>query len=534
MNFRRAPLLHPLLFALYPVVAFLGANVGHVVFASGLRAMVVCLLLAALIWASLRLVLRDGPRAAFLATVALVLLFSYGHVYSLLDGLALGVDLGRDRYLLPAFSLVFVGSALWIGRRQRNLALVSSVLNLFVSIALLLPVIQILLYPIRSGSVNPLSDGAGESGAGSAISALAVPPGETAPDIYYIVVDTYTRADALQAFLSYDNTPFLHQLEDLGFYVASCSSSNYSRTLMSVASSLNLGFLNSFAPQMVAQQTDPYRLDSFIQHSLLRRKLEEAGYRTIALESGFGPTEWKDADVYLTPRREMRVEWFGGLNETESYLLKGSLGVLVYRLFPRLPFETRLQLDYAYVEHRNRLLFALDELPKVAAMEGPKLVFVHLLAPHEPFVFKSDGGYVERRTPFTLNNDEETWAWEVYSSGYVGQLSYLNSRLLGVMSDILAASKSPPFIVLQGDHGIRRMQDHWARVAILNAYYFPGQAGKGLYPTISPVNSFRLLFDSRFGTHLGLLPDRTYQSSSGESYDFLVTDHLFGECAAPR
>jgi hypothetical protein len=531
---RRSLLLHPFLIALYPVAAFLGANVGHVVFASSLRALVVCLVLAGLIWASLRLVLRDGPRAAFLTTVALVLLFSYGHVYSLLDGLALGVDLGRHRYLLPAFGLVFAGCAVWIWQRQRNLALISSVLNVFTAIAILLPVLQILLYPILSGRVTPLPEAAWADGAGSAVSELAVAPGESPPDIYYIVVDTYTRADALRTFLSYDNGTFIRQLEDLGFYVASCSSSNYSRTLMSVASSLNLGYLDSFAAQIVEEQTDPYRLDTFIQHSLLRRELEAAGYRTIALASGFGPTEWKDSDVYLSPRREMRVELFGGLNETESYLLKGSVGILVYRLFPRLPFETRLQLDYAYVEHRNRLLFTLDELPLVAALDGPKFVFVHLLAPHEPFVFRPDGGYVERHTPFTLNNDSETRDWEVYSSGYVGQLAYLNTRLVGVMSEILAASETPPIIVLQGDHGIRRMQDPWARVAILNAYYFPGQVGEGLYPTISPVNTFRLMLDNLFGTQLGLLPDRTYQSFAGDTYDFMVTDHLPGECAPPR
>lgn len=534
MESRRSLLLHPFLIALYPVAAFLGANVGHIVFASSLRALVVCLVLAGLIWASLRLVLRDGPRAAFLTTVALVLLFSYGHVYTMLDGLDLGIDLGRDRYLLPAFGLVLVGSALWIWRRQRNLALVTSVINLFAVIALVLPVLQILLYPIRSGRLSPLPGGGEGNGAGSSTFELALPAGETAPDIYYIVADTYTRADALRTFLSYDNSPFIRQLEDLGFYVASCSSSNYSRTLMSVASSLNLGYLDSFAAQMVAEQTDPYRLGSAIQHSLLRQKLEQAGYTTVVLASGFEPTEWKDADVYLSPRREMRVELFGGLNETESYLLKGSLGVLVYRFFPRLPFETRLQFDYAYVEHRNRLLFTLDELPRVAALDGPKFVFVHVLAPHEPFVFRPDGGYVERRTPFTLNNDEETRAWDAYSSGYVGQLAYLNTRFAEVMSGLLAASETPPIIVLQGDHGIRRMQDPWARVAILNAYYFPGQVGEGLYPTISPVNTFRLMLDNRFGTQLGLLPDRTYQSFAGDTYDFMVSDHLPGECAPPR
>jgi hypothetical protein len=533
MGPRKSFIFHPILIALYPVVAFLGANVGHVALASGLRAAAVCLLLAALLWGGLRLALRDSARAAVLTTAGLVLFFSYGHVYSIVDALDWGADLGRDRYLLPAFGLVFVASALWILQRTRNLKLITSVLNIFAAAAFLLPLSQVLLYPIRSPRVPPPSEGDTAVTDGE-LPALMIQPGETPPDIYYIILDTYTRDDVLQQSLSYDNAWFTSQLEELGFYVADCSSSNYSRTMMSVASSLNLGYMDDFAPQMLAERTDPYRLDTVIQQSVLRRALEAAGYRTIALASGFAPTEWKDADIYLSPRREMRMNLFGGLNETESYLLKGSAGVLVYRFFPRLPFETRLKLDYAYVEHRQRILFTLEELPAIASMVGPKLVFVHLLAPHEPFVFTQDGGYVERRTPFTLNNDEETWEWEAYSSGYVGQLAYLNARLLEVVQDILGASATPPVIVLQGDHGIRRMEEDWAQVAILNAYYFPGQAGEGLYPTISPVNTFRLLFEDSFGADLGLLPDRTYLSISRDDYNFSVADHLTGECAATR
>jgi len=58
--------------------------------------------------------------------------------------------------------------------------------------------------------------------------------GATKPDIYYIILDGYSRDDTLQDFFSYDNTPFLKALEDMGFYVARCSQSNYAQTQLSL------------------------------------------------------------------------------------------------------------------------------------------------------------------------------------------------------------------------------------------------------------------------------------------------------------
>jgi hypothetical protein len=53
----------------------------------------------------------------------------------------------------------------------------------------------------------------------------------------------------------------------------------------------------------------------------------------------------------------------------------------------------------------------------------------------------------------------------------------------------------------------------WERTSILNAYYLPGDGKNKLYPSISPVNSFRIVLNTYFGAELPLLPDRTYFTS---------------------
>jgi len=49
------------------------------------------------------------------------------------------------------------------------------------------------------------------------------------------------------------------------------------------------------------------------------------------------------------------------------------------------------------------------------------------------------------------------------------------------------------------------------KMAILNAYYVPYLDIKDkLYPTITPVNSFRLILSELFAADLPLLPDKQY------------------------
>jgi hypothetical protein len=65
------------------------------------------------------------------------------------------------------------------------------------------------------------------------------------------------------------------------------------------------------------------------------------------------------------------------------------------------------------------------------------------------------------------------------------------------------------------------------RFAILNAYYFPGSDGTELYDEISPVNTFRVIFNRYLGTEYELLPDKSYFSTGSRPYEFLpVSDEI--------
>src|SRR5262245_43886555 len=77
---------YPIAFGAYPVLALLAQNAGEVKPEAGWRLLLVSVGLAVVLFGIWRLILRNRERAAFLSTLWLALVFSYGHVYLLVTG----------------------------------------------------------------------------------------------------------------------------------------------------------------------------------------------------------------------------------------------------------------------------------------------------------------------------------------------------------------------------------------------------------------------------------------------------------------
>jgi hypothetical protein len=165
--------------------------------------------------------------------------------------------------------------------------------------------------------------------------------------------------------------------------------------------------------------------------------------------------------------------------------------------------------------------YQFRKLSESRALSGPKFVFAHLLVPHTPFVFRADGSY--RPRPEARNRRG--------TDNYVDQLQYTNDSLLRVVKTLMSGpERSRPIVIIQADEGMFPLgytgEDYrWdkanpfaleVKLNILNAYYWPNLERTGLYPTITPVNTFRLLFRNYFGADVKLLPDRIAAWENGD------------------
>jgi hypothetical protein len=274
-------------------------------------------------------------------------------------------------------------------------------------------------------------------------------------------------------------------------------------------------------------------LQDLLWHSRVRYELAKLGYDMVAFETTYDATSISDADIYWQVNKS--YEALAELNYFEGLFIETTVVKII--LDGQLKLNESIGeklLEYAYELHRNQILAILKQIPDVTNISGDHFVFAHVLAPHPPFVFGPNGERVSQNTPMTLKDgDHFRGSREDYIEGYRDQLSYINLLLEETIDEILSHSDIPPIIILQADHGSganlvmnsAQETDLEERFGILNAYYLPGDYSCEIYSDLTPVNTFRMIFNSYFNGVFALLDDKHYFSST-RNLLIDVTDNL--------
>ena len=503
--------IHPLLAAAYPVVFLFAVNAADQVTLEPLwLPLAVSVAGAAVAFGVLWAVLRDPWRAGLVVTVLVTLFLWYGHAWNLA-----GTLIGNQVPLIVAWILLAVGGvvvALRAGEWRRP---ASAFLNLATAVLVVANAVEIAAYSLGS-TAAAVTEPSGSS-------SVENPGSDGRPDIYYLIFDRYGSGPNLAEHYGYDNSPFLDALRDRGFYVAEEAHANYIKTPLSLVSSLNMEYLDGDALQAEAVSGK----DSGVIHRQLRgqlrvpAELKELGYRHVHVANW-----WEPSATNVTADTVHRYE---ATSEFSSAVLRmsalGAIGAGT-SLHP---------LDRAVLYEHT--LFEFRVLEASAHHPGPKFVFAHFLVPHPPYVFHPDGSFVR----------DEPIATEDERAGYLRQMEYTNERILRLVDRLFDRPPDErPIILLQADEGpfpARYDADEWRfdwrtatteefeeKFGILSAYHLPGvdPIEAGLYPDITPVNSFRVVFDAYFGADLGLLPDLVFAHVSQQDfYEFFeVTDRV--------
>jgi hypothetical protein len=502
--FDRVP-FHPFLLAVYPILSLLAVNIREIETRDVLTPILIAFGVAAVSVIVLRLLVRSWQLAGLLASLLLLWIFVYGHLYNLLKNFnILGMNVGRHRYLIFLWSGLVLVAAFWLLKNKQRIASVTLPLNIICMLLVLIPIAQISIHQVQQLTY---SQSAENSSSAALISwDKATPP----PDIYYIVLDGYGRSDAIQQLYGIDNAAFLESLQQLGFYVAGCSQSNYTRTILSLTSTFNMQYIQSFDPQIAPDQ-DTSWLYPYLKHNLVRQQLEQLGYQTIVFKNSWEKMTWDDAAIVY------RSSGTGHLSPFE-YLLLNSTVMRIY-----LDNEQAQLSQKAYYTNYDDTVYALEKLQEIPAMAGPKFVFAHLVVPHAPFVFGAGGEYVYIPPYDTVNN---LYSDEDFQQGYSSAVAYIDRRMLEIIPKIIQSSKTPPIIILAGDHGVG---DSTNVTKNLEAIYI-SEAQAPFYASVTPVNIFRVLFNSYFNGNFELLPDHSYFSAGGQYFNFM---EITNSCSAP-
>ncbi len=504
--FRDRPLpVYPLLVAAYPILFLYGQNLGELQLGELVLPLVGVVVATLAILVVGAYVMGDGRRAALIVAALAAALLLYGHAFDILQPLGLGP--GLQQLCWTVLLVVVVVVALRV--RSDRLAGLTRALNL--GTVLLVALALVIIVPAefsRFGRSTPAA-------------ATVDGSGRPSRDIYFLIFDRYGSATSLESLYGIDDRPFVERLRARGFEIASDSHANYVKTSLSLASTLNLDYLEDIVAAQGPASADHGPIDARLSDHAVGRFLRDRGYQYVHVGSYFGPTRTSElADRDLGP---------GGPSDFLAALYDVSALPAIAR---RIGATTATP---ARERHHAVGRFQLETLDMLAGEAGPLFVFAHLLLPHPPYTFARDGAFVT----------DEADADQSAREGYAQQLAYLQTRIEGLVDALLARPEAErPIIILQGDEGPYpplfardTIGFDWAtatsdeleiKFGILNAMYLPGGGVPDLSPSISPVNTFRLIFSAYFGADLALLPDRSFTSAGKfRPYDLTdITDRL--------
>jgi len=480
-------------------------NLGQIQSSVVLKPLWITILFILLISGAWLLVTRSLEKAALLACLTFLFFFTFGHLYNLLGGKTLfGISIGFMKLLLVYLVILTLAivMVLRIKTIQKNTILF---LGLGTAIFFILNLIPILIYEakfIRPVHPIPVTQSLAQN----------VQPGQR--NIYYIVLDAYSRQDILESVLNYDNSAFLTALKARGFYIPECAFSNFDGTDLTISSVLNLDLLQDLKVSGRKVGHDLAENPNRIIDNKARDYFKQYGY-TFVTGRGYTPAnDIANSDIYLNYFGDKNGNDDLSQNKFSALYLDTTMFRVLTELYRENPTKySHLPYWWAYGQQADPALeeatfwyyqnnYIFDSLDQLALKPGPFLVYAHINAPHGPYVYQSDGSF-----QYPLGNPLPP---QVEKDLYTHEIAYLDQRVLQVVDSLLKDSKTPPVIIIQGDHGMHNFTTGLDIHKILSAYYLPGKLISPPYPTITPVNNFRLIIKNYFDPSIALSPDLLY------------------------
>ena len=519
ISFKRLTIIHPILFAAFPILSFFSFNTRELLFEEIFLSLFLVLSLTIGIWFSLFYILKNARKSAFITSLLLVLFFSYGHVYNLIDNVTIdGLDIGRSRYLLVPFLTSLVVGVYYFIRTNRKLNNATTITNFITVPLIIVAAVNIGMFYIADNE-NFYDDE-------TIINYFSIMPDTEStftklvksdlPDVYYIILDGYAGANSLKEFSNFDNQEFITFLNDQGFYVHSQSYSNYPETPTSMAATLNMQYVNKLADIVGTDLDSMHPTFKLIQENLVMKNFKSKGYTLVGFNTDI---------IHLD---ESKFDFYYCESDTifDNKVMKSMLNLSIIGYFIE---------KIGYQESRDKILCMFSELPEIKNIDEPTFVYAHFNMPHTPYIFSANG------EPVNPSRAEQVNLRHLGSyaniNDYINYLKFANNETQKLVEKLLDTN-DPPIIIIQSDHGSgfgldwENPTDDMLREKMSNfqAFYLPNGDSGLMSEATTSVNIFRVLFNSYFNENYEILHDKFFWVTWTKPYDFKdVTNVLIVE-----
>lgn len=389
------------------------------------------------------------------------------------------------KYFLPLCAALVLTLLIVIWRNKQPLGKITRYLNLLFMVLLVADIAQI-VYREQSGKgkVVPL-------GKDYFFPNTAAAP---TPDIYFILLDEYAGPSSLRKDFGFDNSAMDSFLTSHGFFVAHDARSNYNFTSFSLASALNLRYLN--IPEDGKVNASHYhQAEQLIRKNQVVKVLNKRGYEFINLsifDIGEQPVDPKPSFAPSAKEIIYRSTLIGKADYQIGWNFR----------------NTNALRQLQHKDEENLFNGISERVQKTKAISAttsgkPRFVYTHLLVPHPPFFMN----HLQRRPAAETDS-----LGKRSIEGYRGNVAYANELIRDMVQTIQRNTNGNSVIILTGDHGFRwreyeNLPHHFS---ILHAVYWPGRDYSGWQQNASLVNLFRKVLSRIYGVKLQDMEGKEY------------------------
>jgi len=441
---------------------------------------------AVLVYLVFFLFYRNRAKASLITLYSMSFFLFYGALTDFLKTYLPFV--ARYRILLPLFFLLLLVLFLYIRKIKRPFPGMFLFFNLllcmYVIVDLATITIQLIHPPENKFSVYSYLDN------GKYPLLANVPK----PDIYFLLFDEYASSLSLS-----ENYGFTNDLDSFltrrGFQVQKKGYSNYNYTQVSMASILNIGYINGIRNNAILTVDDMGHCTQLIKNNEVVKFLSRQGYNIVnysVFDLVGNPSPVRQTLLPLKTRLITDNTLFGRIYKDLGWMAM-SVRWIGNRYF------------YKGAEN-NQTLLRLTKTFSAVKNTKPQFVYAHFSLPHDPFFFDKNG----RQRGKEIIIAEEMKSHKP-SKSYLQYLVYANTEIRKLVDTVLANTHGEAAIILMGDHGFREKieKNLHQNYQAMNAVYLPGKDYHLFYDSMSSVNQFRVLFNTLFNQSIPLLKDST-------------------------
>ncbi len=422
--------------------------------------------------------------AALMAAFVMFFHFFFGSIHDRIKEYAGNSVFAKYSFVVGAF-LVLTVILFFILKRRKQFSRLTQYLNILFLALILIDLYSLVVQSITNKKKLTLSRLSATNNACNTCSK---------PDIYIIMLDGYAGSDQLKNILFYNNSPFTDSLALRGFRTIPNSNSNYDSSPSSVASLLNMEYLDSTEARNMRQKGHIYAFTR-INNNRLMSFLQANGYTV------FNYSIFKVAgQASLTG---------GSFVPANAKLINGNTFISRLEKDVLLNVATKLNLKWylkksLYATHKeNEKLFTLTMKIPAVKTNGPKVIYTHLMMPHHPYYFDENGvaRSFEELKKMALSD----------TSAYLSYLKYTNKKIIQLVDHILLNSASPPVIAILSDHGFRYFAGSYTKYAFSNimSICLPGRDYSLFKDSMTNVNFFSTFLNTTFHQSIPMQKDST-------------------------